>query len=50
MDLNDNKKDETYSELLDFDGKIESKQFPFLNFIKYTIIVSLFAALYMLIL
>ena len=33
-----------------FKIKIDNKQVPFFNFIKFTIIISLFAALYMLIL
>jgi hypothetical protein len=46
----DNNKNEASSNLLDFGGKIEARQVPFFNFIRITIIVSLFLALYMLIL
>lgn len=50
MDHIKNKKVQLTSHLFDFHGSIEYKQVPFLYIIRVTIIISLFAALYMLIL
>ena len=49
MNFVNSKKNEASSTLLDFDGKIETKRVPFFNFIKITILISVFLALYMLI-
>ncbi|MCZ6703032.1 MAG: hypothetical protein O6940_08330 [Ignavibacteria bacterium] len=50
MDSRDSKKNSASSKLVDFDGKIETKQVPFFNFIRITIIISVFLALYMILL